>query len=174
MKERAHARQLSTAELAAHCHQQLRSRGETVATAESLTGGLLGGALTVQPGSSATYRGGVVAYAVELKASLLGVPDDLLARNGPVHPDTAAAMALGARDRLGGTYGLATTGVAGPEPHGDQPVGTVDLACVGPAPGGPVVRRQQLTGDRDAIRQQAVRAALELLCDVVEDAGTRQ
>jgi nicotinamide-nucleotide amidase len=161
-------------DLGARCHELLRRRGQTVATAESLTGGLLGGALTTMPGSSATFRGGVVAYAVELKASLLGVPDELLTRLGPVHPDTAAAMAVGARDHLGGTYGLATTGVAGPEPHGDQPVGTVDLACAGPEPAGPVVRRHQLSGDRTQIRQQAVRAALELLCDVLEDADLRQ
>jgi nicotinamide-nucleotide amidase len=161
-------------DVAAHCHELLRRHGQTVATAESLTGGLLGGALTATSGSSATYRGGVVAYALELKASLLGVPDDLLARLGPVHPETAAAMAVGARDRLGATFGLSTTGVAGPEPHGDQSVGTVDLACAGPEPGSPVVRRHHLSGDRATVRQLAVRAALDLLCDVLEDAERGQ
>jgi PncC family amidohydrolase len=163
-------------DLASRCHLLLLRQEATVATAESLTGGLLGAALTAQPGSSATYRGGVVAYAVDLKAALLGVSTDLLERRGPVHPQTAAAMAAGARDRLGATYAVATTGVAGPEPHGNEPVGTVDLACAGPGPssesGDPVVRRCHLTGDRDEIRAAAVVAALELLRDVLERTGT--
>ena len=76
-------------------HAALRARDATIAVAESLTGGLLGGALTDVAGSSATFRGGVVAYATELKASLLGVDPDLLARHGAVHPEVAAAMARG-------------------------------------------------------------------------------
>jgi nicotinamide-nucleotide amidase len=154
-----------TVELAAWCHERLLAAGQTVATAESLTGGLLGAALTTRAGSSRTYRGGVVAYAPELKVLLLGVPAAELARHGPVHPRTAHDMAVGVRDRLGATYGLATTGVAGPEPHGGQPVGTVDLACAGPDE--TVVRRHQLSGDRDAIRRAAVVAALELLREVL-------
>ena len=156
----------TTMGLAARCNRLLLAHGATVATAESLTGGLVGAALTSPPGSSKVYRGGVVAYAVDLKAQLLGVPLDLLERHGPVHPRTAAAMAAGVRDRLGATYGLATTGVAGPEPHGDQPVGTVDLACFGP--GEPVVRRCRLSGDRHEICEAAVVAALDLLRTVLE------
>jgi nicotinamide-nucleotide amidase len=156
--------------LAGRCHELLLGRGETVATAESLTGGLLGAALTERPGSSSTYRGGVVAYAVELKAQLLGVSAELLRDHGPVHPRTAEAMAVGARDRLGATYGLSTTGVAGPEPHGDQPVGTVDVACSGPA--GATVRRLQLTGGRDDIRRATVTAALGLLREALESVVT--
>jgi nicotinamide-nucleotide amidase len=148
-------------QLASDCFQVLLARGETVATAESLTGGLLGGALTAVSGSSAVYRGGVIAYAVDVKASVLGVPRELLDRYGPVHPDTAAAMAAGVRRLLGATYGLATTGVAGPLPHGGEPAGTVDLACVGP--GGPALRRLRLDGDREQIRAQTVTAALDLL-----------
>ncbi len=148
-------------ELALSCYSALLARGETVATAESLTGGLLGGALTAVSGISAVYRGGVISYAVDVKASLLGVPQALLDRYGPVHPDTAAAMATGVRRLLGATYGLSTTGVAGPLPHGGQPAGTVDIACVGPS--GPVLRRLRLDGDREQIRARTVSTALDLL-----------
>ena len=82
----------------------LGERGQTLATAESLTGGLLGAAITAVPGASTVYRGGITAYATELKAVLLGVPEDLLARHGPIHPGVAAAMAAGARERLGATW----------------------------------------------------------------------
>jgi nicotinamide-nucleotide amidase len=149
--------------LAERCRQLLAARGETVATAESLTGGLLGAALTAVPGASSVYRGGVVAYSVELKAQLLGVPEKLLAEFGPVHPETALAMAAGAQARLGATYGLSTTGVAGPEPHGSQPVGTVYVACAGR------VRELLLSGDREEIRRLTVSAALELLLEVLAD-----
>lgn len=110
-------------------------------------------------------RGSVVAYAVELKTELLGVPADLLERLGPVHPEVAAAMAEGVRDRLGATYGLGTTGVAGPDPHGVEQVGVVDLACAGP--GGTRTIRRQLPGDRETIRNTAVDSAIELLLDVL-------
>lgn len=153
--------------LAEHCLQALYARGETVATAESLTGGLLGAALTGVSGASRVYRGGVVAYSVELKASLLGVPEELLVAHGPVHPETALAMADGVRGRLGATYGLSTTGVAGPEPHGSQPVGTVDIACTGGVRR--EVRELRLSGDRHQIRGQTVTAALELLKEVLAD-----
>ncbi len=126
----------------------LKDRGETLATAESLTGGLVGGALTDVPGVSAVYRGGVVVYATDLKAKLAGVPEDLLAAVGPVHPDTAAALAAGVRERLEATYGLATTGVAGPDPQAGIEAGTVYVAAAGP--GSVQVRKLQLTGDRAA------------------------
>ena len=106
----------------------LTARGDTIAVAESLTGGLLAAALTAIPGASAAVRGGVVAYATGLKAALLGVPAGLLERHGAVHPDVARAMADGVRDRLGATVGAATTGVAGPEPQDGRPVGTVYIA----------------------------------------------
>ncbi len=156
---------VSAEDLAARCHELLSRQHATAATAESLTGGLLGAAFTHQAGSSATYRGGVVSYAVDLKTSLLGVDADQLAEHGPVHPSTARAMAEGVRDRLGATYGLSTTGVAGPEPHGDQPVGTVDVACAGP--GGTRGERLRLHGDREQIRRSTVTAALELLLHVL-------
>jgi nicotinamide-nucleotide amidase len=112
-------------------HRLLADRGATVAVAESLTGGLLGAELTGMPGSSATFKGGVVAYATALKHSLLGVSEALLAEHGAVHPDVAVSMATGVRERLGAAYGLATTGVAGPEPQDGRPVGTVHLAVTG-------------------------------------------
>jgi PncC family amidohydrolase len=108
-----------------------------VAVAESLTGGLLGAALTEMPGSSGTFAGGVIAYATELKQRLLGVPADLLAAYGAVHPDVARAMAEGACRVLGSPYGLAVTGVAGPDPQDGRPVGTVYAAVA--AAGGAAV-----------------------------------
>lgn len=154
--------------LAGRCHELLVGRNETVATAESLTGGLLGAALTERSGTSASFRSGVIAYAVDQKAALLGVSERLLAEVGPVHPDTASAMAVGVRERLSATHGLATTGVAGPEPHGDRPVGTVYIAWAGPD-GGSTVRHLRLSGTRQQIRDEAVRSALDLLRSVLED-----
>jgi len=103
-------------DLAGQVLDRLRAGGQTVAVAESLTGGLVAAALTDVPGSSAAFRGGVIAYATELKADLLGVDAVMLRRHGAVYPPVAAAMAQGVRARLGATYGVATTGVAGPEP----------------------------------------------------------
>lgn len=147
-------------------HQGLRERGATVGTAESLTAGLLAAELTSTAGASATFRGGLVVYATDLKASLGGVPGPLLAAHGPVSPQTAAALAGGARDRLGATYGLAVTGVAGPEPAGGQPVGRVYAAVAGPA--GTQVRELDLAGDRAAVRTAAVTAALDLLAGALD------
>jgi nicotinamide-nucleotide amidase len=145
----------------------LTARGETVAVAESLTGGLLTAALTAPAGASVAVRGGLVVYATDLKAALAGVPVPLLAAHGPVGPDVAAALAAGARDRLGATYGLSLTGVAGPDPQGDTPVGTVFAGLAGPGDG--QVRRLTLSGDRAAIRAASVRAALELLAARLSD-----
>jgi nicotinamide-nucleotide amidase len=135
----------------------------TVATAESLTGGLLGAALTKVAGSSEAYRGGVVAYATEAKHGLLDVPAELIEQRGAVDPDVALAMARGCRERFGATYGVATTGVAGPTEQDGKPVGAVFVALVGPRAGEHVVRELQLRGDRDRIRQATVTAALDML-----------
>lgn len=148
-------------------HELLLARGQTLAVAESLTGGALGAALTAVPGVSATFRGGVVAYATDLKGALLGVDPGLLAERGPVDADVAAAMAAGARRRLGATYGLATTGVAGPDPQGGHPPGEVYVAASGPGGGGH--RRLVLPGDRAAVRAAAVTGALRLLADLLAD-----
>ena len=110
----------------------LSERGQTVAVAESLTGGMVCAALVEVPGASVVLRGAVVAYATELKHRLLDVDGDLLARNGPVDPDVAAQMALGVRERLGADWGLATTGVAGPDPQNGVAPGRVYLAVAGP------------------------------------------
>jgi nicotinamide-nucleotide amidase len=148
----------------------LKERGATVATAESLTGGLVGATLTDVPGISAVYRGGVIVYATELKATLAGVPEELLAAVGPVHPDTAHALAAGVRERLGATYGLATTGVAGPDPQAGIEAGTVYIAAAGPHK--VEVRKLSLSGDRAGIRWGSVEAVLRLGAELMtEDPG---
>jgi nicotinamide-nucleotide amidase len=149
------------AALLAALHADLRELEATVAVAESLTGGLLTAALTDTPGASATVRGGLVVYATPLKASLAGVPAQLLAERGAVDPDVAVALARGARSRLDATYGLGVTGVAGPDPQDGKPVGTVFVALAGPD--GEVVAERALAGDRAAIRVGAVAAALDVL-----------
>ncbi len=142
-------------------HRLLRDRGATVAVAESLTGGLLGARLTEQPSSSATFRGGVVAYATQVKVGLLGVPAETLAAAGAVSAQTAVAMAESARARLEATYGLSLTGVAGPEAQEGKPVGTVYVGLAGPTASSAVPRR--LAGERGRVRMLAVVAALDVL-----------
>jgi nicotinamide-nucleotide amidase len=154
-------------ELAGTAIGLLIARGETIATAESLTGGLVAAALTSVPGSSAAVRGGVVAYATELKAALLGVPADLLERHGAVHGEVAEAMAEGARDRLGASTGVATTGVAGPDPAEGKPVGMVFVAVAGP--GGLASRQLALAGDREEIRAATVASVLDLLIGALQE-----
>ena len=132
--------------------------GATLATAESLTGGRLAAVVTSVPGASAVFRGGVVAYATDLKAELLGVDLDLLQRVGPVDPDVATAMARGVRDRMRATYGVATTGVAGPEQQDGHPVGEVYVAVAGPDRA--LVRAFSFTGDRESVRRATVVEAL--------------
>lgn len=148
--------------VAAQVLSLLVRRGATVAVAESLTGGLIGATMTGPMGASAAFRGGVIAYATDLKASLLGVPRDLLDREGAVHPDVAAAMAAGVRKLTDSDYGLAVTGVAGPDPQDGKPVGTVHVALCGP--GERLWHRDlHLTGDRHGIRNATCREALSLL-----------
>lgn len=137
----------------------LRRRGETVATAESLTAGLVAAALTEVPGASAVVRGGLVVYATDLKDRLAGVDPQLLAEHGAVHPDVAAQLAVGASQRCGADWGIGLTGVAGPDPQDGVAPGTVHLGFTGPQ--GPQVRTVVLDGDRHAVRAAAVRAALE-------------
>jgi nicotinamide-nucleotide amidase len=140
----------------------LRSRAETVAVAESCTGGLLGGRLTELAGSSDYVLGGVISYADEVKREQLGVPAGLLASYGAVSEPVAQAMAEGVRERLGATYGLSVTGIAGPTgATSDKPVGLVYEACA--APTGTLVRRHEFPGDRATVRAWSVTAALHLL-----------
>ncbi|MFI8404806.1 CinA family protein [Streptomyces sp. NPDC090109] len=170
----------------------LAERGQTLAVAESLTGGLVAAELTGVPGASASFRGSVTAYATALKHELLGVDEALLAERGAVDPEVASQMAAGVRARLGADWGIATTGVAGPDPQDGQPVGTVYVAVAGPAgtvagaagevagsageasptgspagsragsPTGKVVPLR-LNGDRGEIRRESVRIVLALL-----------
>lgn len=144
----------------------LTVRGQTVATAESLTAGLLAATLAGVPGASAVLRGGLITYTVDTKAELAGVAPELLADVGPVAAPTARALAVGAMQRCGATWGVALTGVAGPEPHGGHPVGTVFLGLAGPLDTDVVPL--QLTGGRWDIRLAAVRAAVGHLRRQVE------
>jgi len=147
----------------------LTARQQSIAVAESLTGGLLAAALTGVPGASAVFRGGVVAYATELKAVLLGVDRGLLDAHGAVSAEVAAAMAEGVRDRLGAAVGAATTGVAGPDPAEGKPPGTVYIAAS--AGDQTRVRRLALSGGRAAIRAATVREALGLVHVLVREEG---
>jgi nicotinamide-nucleotide amidase len=144
----------------------LAARGETLAVAESLTGGLLAATLVEVPKASRVFRGGLVVYATDLKTSLAGVPAEMLAVHGPVHPDVAAALALGARQRCDADWGLATTGVAGPDPQDGIGVGTVYVAVSGPHD---AVRGLALSGSRASIRAASVDAALDLLSRALAD-----
>ncbi|MBQ1026609.1 CinA family protein [Micromonospora sp. C95] len=145
---------------------RLAERRETFATVESLTGGLLAATVVEIAGASAVYRGGLVVYATELKERLADVPADLLAERGPVDPDVAKALAEGGRRRCGADWGLATTGVAGPEPQGGKPVGLVFVAVAGSD--GTEVRQLNLAGGRDQVRGAAVTEALRLLADRID------
>jgi nicotinamide-nucleotide amidase len=149
---------------AASVIRRLTDSGETVAVAESLTGGLLSATLVDVPGASFVFRGGLVVYSTDLKGSLAGVPLDLLKDRGPVDPDVAIWLAQGARERCRADWGLATTGVAGPEPQNGMPVGTVYLGLARPD-GSVLARRLDLDGDRQHIRSATVAAALKLLAD---------
>lgn len=154
----------------------LIARAATIATAESLTGGLLCAALTAVPGASACVRGGVIAYDVAVKAALLDVDAQLLERMGAVDPEVARQMARGVRVAIGSTYGIATTGSAGPDPApgGAQtapvPPGTGFVAVSGP--GVDLVRGFASSGGREAVREAAVAAAVALLGEALTDGQT--
>ncbi|WP_296144489.1 CinA family protein [uncultured Corynebacterium sp.] len=111
----------------------LASRGETVAFCESLTAGLASATVAKVPGASNVLRGGLITYATDLKASLAGVPESVLEKHGPVAAVTARHMARGAREKCGATWGVALTGVAGPDPQDGHPVGEVHIAVSGPS-----------------------------------------
>ncbi len=138
----------------------LRARGWTIACAESLTAGWLAGRIAQVPGAGDYLRGGIVAYAPDLKRSALGVPDEVLASHGSVNEPVARAMAAGVRARLGADVGVAITGVAGPDPQGREP-GTVIIAVDGPL--GQTAREVRLPGDRNTVRALAAAVALNLV-----------
>ncbi|EST38423.1 hypothetical protein N566_07515 [Streptomycetaceae bacterium MP113-05] len=167
--------------VAAWLLEELARRGETVAVAESLTGGLVAGALTAAQGSSRAFRGGIVAYATDIKHGVLGVAGPLLDERGAVDPEVACGMAHGVRRVMHADWGIATTGVAGPDRQDGKPVGLVYVAVAGPgldADSGEVstpasgtatsrARASELrfAGGRAAVRKGAVLAALNLLRD---------
>jgi nicotinamide-nucleotide amidase len=143
------------------------SRGLQVACAESLTGGLVAAEITSVPGASASFRGGVVAYATDVKQAVLGVPQGLLDEHGPVAEQTAAAMAQAVAPLMTADLGLATTGVAGPDPVGQHGAGLAFVAAH--LAGGPtLVRRLDLPGDRDAVRRACVEAVLQLGLEIMQ------
>lgn len=153
---------------AAAAVHRLVERSETLATAESLTGGLVAATVVEIPGVSAVFRGGLVVYATELKHALAGVPEELLAERGAVDPDVALALAEGARRRCVTDWGVATTGVAGPDPQDGKPAGLVYVAVASRF--GSTVRELKLDGNRAAIRAESVTSVLCLLSDCLRDA----
>jgi nicotinamide-nucleotide amidase len=143
----------------------LGAAGMSLATVESLTGGRLAALITAVPGASTSYLGGFVTYATALKESLVGVPHAVVEEHGVVSAECARAMAIGCREATGATYALATTGVAGPDPQEDRPVGTVFVGIAGPD--GVSVLSMELVGDRHQIQDRACREALSALCGIV-------
>jgi nicotinamide-nucleotide amidase len=146
-------------------------RGLTVATAESLTAGLVAAALADTPGASGMLQGGVVAYQNFVKADVLGVPQSLLDTAGSVDAGVAEAMAAGARNACRADVGVATTGVAGPQPHDGKPVGTVYVGIA--TPRGATSFAYTFRGDRAQVRQQSCQAALQRLLEALDSPSYR-
>nr|WP_264081246.1 CinA family protein [Streptomyces spectabilis] len=182
----------AAARVAAEVLRLLGERGETLGVAESLTGGLVAAEVTAVPGASRVFRGSVTAYATELKREVLGVDGDLLAARGAVDAEVALQMAAGVRRLLGADWGIATTGVAGPDPQDGHPVGTVHVAVSagagvasgsaevvpGSADAGSPLRSEgkvatlRLNGNRTEIRMESVRSVLSLLLEQLSDERT--
>ena len=139
----------------------MRARAATVSVAESLTGGWLGSSLTEATGCSAVFLGGVVAYSPFIKEQVLGVSAADIEKYSVVSEQIAAQMATGAQKAMSSTYGLSTTGEAGPDPATDNPIGTVYIGLAHPR--GVEVYKKQFHGDRDAIRKRAALMAIDLL-----------
>lgn len=144
----------------------------TVATAESLTGGMVAATIVQVPGSSAMLQGGVIAYQNELKERLLGVPAELLLDKGAVDPEVACAMALGVCTAAGARVGISTTGVAGPEPHQGKEVGHVYIGVA--LDGEAQSYEYHFPGDREMIKTAATQEAISLLEQVVKAAGEQK
>ena len=145
----------------------LLTRGWTISTAESCTGGLCAAALVDLPGSSTWYSGGVVAYSNAIKNALLEVPKDVLLSHGAVSEPVALAMAEGVRTRCLSSVSCSTTGIAGPGGGTlDKPVGLVWIGVA--TPKGTQARRYSFSGDRLSVRHQTVAASFELLLELIE------
>lgn len=148
--------------------ETLTARAQTIATAESLTAGLLAASIADVPGASVVLRGGLVVYATDLKSTLAGVDESVLRQEGPVSATTAAQLALGARDKCGAQWGVSLTGVAGPTSQDGHPVGEVWLGIAGPDSAvtttnldlSPELSRRQI---REESVAQAISHLLELL-----------
>jgi nicotinamide-nucleotide amidase len=137
--------------------ETLKARGETVSVAESLTGGGLGHALTAVPGASEVFIGGIIAYTTEVKVNFLGVPRAIIDEFSVVSEEVAVAMANGAREKIGTTWAISTTGIAGPGDYMGIREGTVWIAIAGP-----INQTLLLTldGGRDGVRQGAISSAI--------------
>ncbi len=155
--------------LAGALQAELLRRSQMLATAESLTGGRLGDVLSAAPGASDTYLGGVVSYATEVKQKVLGVSDETVEKHGVVSAECAEEMAVGVRDLVGADYAVSTTGVAGPTTQEGKPVGLVFIGVAGPD--GVRSERFEFDGDRAEIREQVVKAAVDLVLATVTGTG---
>lgn len=144
----------------------------TVATAESLTGGMVAATLIQIPGASGMFQGGVIAYQNVLKERLLGVSSELLESRGAVDAEVACAMALGACAVASSRVGISTTGVAGPEPHQGKEVGHVYIGVA--LDGEAQSYEYHFGGDREMIRLQATQEAISLLEQVIKAAGEQK
>lgn len=161
MTDKSATGSLAAVSLASRCVGVLEARGETLATAESLTAGLISATLAAAPGVSSVLRGGIAAYATEVKVSVLGVDAAVVKTHGVISGECAAAMAEAARVRFEATWAVAATGVAGPDRQEDKPVGTVYVAVAGPR--GVHVEQLRLAGSRQTIRDASVEAGISLL-----------
>jgi nicotinamide-nucleotide amidase len=145
--------------------ESLKSTGETLSIAESLTGGALTSEIVSVPGASHILKGSIVAYSVEIKVHELSVSQDIIDKVGVVSEEVALAMADGVKARMNSTWSIASTGVAGPGPHHGIPAGTVWLAIVGPDTRETV--KLALEGDRERVRRGAVESALGLFARIL-------
>lgn len=152
--------------LAQRLVKTLRDRGASLATSESLTGGLIGATITGVPGASEVYLGGAIAYDVMMKARLSGVSRTILHTYGVVSEQTVTEMAVGIQTMTGATWTIAASGVAGPTPQEGHPPGEVWIGLAGPQVGQHQVllaQRFQFEGDREQVREQTVATSLQLL-----------
>ena len=147
--------------------ESLKSKGESLSIAESITGGALTSEIVSVPGASHVLKGSIVAYSVEIKMRELSVPQELIDRAGVVSEEVALAMADGIRARMNTTWSIASTGVAGPGPHHGIAAGTVWLAIVGPDTRETV--KLALEGDRETVRRGAVESALGVFTRILSD-----